>query len=283
MDLSIVFTGYNIKNYISLAINSLLHFHPEYRNKIIVFDDNSNDGTKEWIYKNNFKYITWSKEYDLSNTSETGYRVSCIYKEIFDQCKTRYLMINDGDIVFYDKIKHNYSELIQEYPLLFDIIDCYSLDVDDNQSIIDKSHRLWYHNLLLKKYKYDIIYNEYTRSYKRIDPCHFLIDLKYLQDKRINSIDDINDNWKYLSTYPLDLGSNFLYKVIINNLKYKRIYHNNYIFHIGWMSSMERINTEKMNINYDVSTSKKLFLNRFHKEQENNIKLKYMVELYDIR
>ena len=221
-NLSIVFTGYNIKDYISLAINSLLHFHPEYKNKIIVFDDNSNDGTKEWLDKSGIRRITWSKEYDLSNTSETGYRVSCIYKEIFDQCKTRYLMINDGDIVFYGKIKHNYADLIQEYPLLFDIIEI-------PNGMPSSSKKFKY-----KKYLYNGEY--FTRSY----PCHMIFDMEYLRKNNIYEFDDITEDWKK-DCQILDLGADFLYKVYLNELKYKIIYFDDYIYHFGFVSSIERL------------------------------------------
>ena len=257
-DITIFFTGHNIKDYISLSINSLLYFHPEYKKNIVYVDDNSNDNTIDILKSNNIKIIEWKPSEYLHETIDMSYRVSCIYKEIFEQCKTRYLMINDGDIVFYDKIKYNYSELIQEYPLLFDILP-----------VVDGSYK---RNCKYNKYLYKN--NTYYRAY----PCHMIFDMEYLRKNNIYEFDDITEDWKIDSIF-LDLGADFLYKVFHNKLKYMRIrFEFEYIYHFGFTSCLKRLeeNDTQLTNHIQLLLSKDRFLSFY----DENIKFKYIMNLY---
>ncbi|MFW6007924.1 MAG: glycosyltransferase, partial [archaeon] len=81
-------------------------FYPNLKDNIIVFDDNSTDGTKEWLEQKHIKMITWkyykhllSKDIPGKNLNHTK-RISLMNSEIMIQTNTKYLLINDSDVVF---------------------------------------------------------------------------------------------------------------------------------------------------------------------------------------
>ena len=130
-NLSIVFTGYNIMEYLQLAVYSLLEFYPQFKKSIVIFDDNSTDDTVNWCKKEGFKIISWKKNNYLSNFKKydniidifekqqgysinASYRNSAIIKEIFYQINTKYMMLNDGDILFMN------PGFMEEYDTLLD-------------------------------------------------------------------------------------------------------------------------------------------------------------------
>lgn len=257
-DLTIAFSGYNIREYLELSINSLLHFYPHYKDKIIVFDDNSTDDTKEWLRYNNIKRISWKNEYDLSNTSETGYRIGCIFNEIFNQCETRYLMLNDGDVVFFDYFKYNYSELIYKYPILI-----------TTTNIPEQSYDLQFK-------KYDILY--YNNEYNRVFPYHMLLDMKYIRNN-IENFDRLTEEWKFLCN-KLDLGADFYYQILSKGLKFKELYFTNYIYHFIWSSSIKRLKEDKYVDQQTLIDRFEMFNENYNEEYKKNKKLREMIHLY---
>jgi accessory colonization factor AcfC len=64
-------------------MESLLYFYPDIKNNIVVFDDDSNDGTKEWLENNNINRITWKyfdyedikKLYEPYQSNSSIYRI----------------------------------------------------------------------------------------------------------------------------------------------------------------------------------------------------------------
>ena len=120
--ITIQFTSLNIKPFLQLQIYSFLNFYPELRDNIVVFDDNSTDGTKEWLESKHIKIIEWDyyKQTikDLLDVSKSGtLHKSCVshsymIKELLHQVNTKYLFVIDQDLItfnsgwlekFYDK------------------------------------------------------------------------------------------------------------------------------------------------------------------------------------
>ena len=58
-DITILFSGYNIKWLAVLAIESFLYFNPDLRKNVVYFDDESDDGTKKELKSRGIRVITW--------------------------------------------------------------------------------------------------------------------------------------------------------------------------------------------------------------------------------
>ena len=61
-NITIAFSGYNIKDFAILAIESFLLLNPDMRKNIVYFDDESTDGTKEELESRGIRVITWLPE-----------------------------------------------------------------------------------------------------------------------------------------------------------------------------------------------------------------------------
>lgn len=105
IDVTIAFSGYNIKNFAILGIESFLYFNPHLRGNVVYFDDLSTDGTKEELERRGIRVITWLPE-ELKDLTDTGHanslyiRCSCIYGSIVKRTTTKYLFLIDGDAAF---------------------------------------------------------------------------------------------------------------------------------------------------------------------------------------
>ena len=176
-NLTISFSGYNIKNYLQLAIKSLLYFHPEVKECIVVFDDNSTDGTKEWLEENGIKRITWSGKYDDIIDNLT-LRINYIYREIFEQCNTKYLFNLDGDIIFINK----FMNLLEYHILNNDIIGYVDTCGYISKNTINKD--------IFKKYSHLSTYDiRDIKTFQRIWP-----GFMYLNLDKFKAYDIIFDN-----------------------------------------------------------------------------------------
>jgi hypothetical protein len=234
-NLTITFSGHNIKDYLILAIESFLHFYPDFKDNILVFDDESNDGTQEWLEENNIKWITWNK-YSTNKQlryDNVCYQYSLMYREIINNVKTKYVLINDGDLFFLKSgFLEDYYNQVDTYKLIC-VLDTYTEDIlkDD----IDES---------LKKYR--VLFNiesKYKQNQKlnfvKIFPYHLFCDLDFLKSKNIEF--DTIDEPLYYNNYGryFDNGHDFLYQIVTNNIKFvenPRV--NEYTYHIGHISSV---------------------------------------------
>ena len=102
-DLTISFSGYNIKGFLELAIMSFLRHHPDLRENIVVFDDESTDGTKEMLERIGVRRTSWMNEEYINSPirrKNITVRVNMITTELIEQCQTKYLLNFDGDLYF---------------------------------------------------------------------------------------------------------------------------------------------------------------------------------------
>jgi glycosyltransferase involved in cell wall biosynthesis len=82
-----------------------LNFYPELRDNIVVFDDNSTDGTREWLESKHIKIINWNyykqQIEELLDINKSGtLHKSCVshsymIKELLQQVITKYLFVID--------------------------------------------------------------------------------------------------------------------------------------------------------------------------------------------
>ena len=243
-NLTITFSGHNIRENIQLAVESLLEFHPEVKKNIVVFDDDSTDGTKEWLKKNNIKRITWSEEKrkelrDFNKESILSYWNDVMIQDIMNQVKTKYILINDGDVVFLKKFLENFAKKIDDYKALL-VISRFT-DAILKERCPFKS---------LQKYK---IINDYYDQFSRVHIFHGLLDLEFFKKENIY-FDDIKDkevaqslqsNDRIINGPFGDGGLDFLYQLLSKNiafydLKYWDNFENNHIYHLSWRSSYVR-------------------------------------------
>ena len=106
-NLTIAFSGYNIKWVAVGAIESFLYNYPQLRNNIVYFDDESTDGTKEELESRKIKVISWKykkSEYEKLvnkfNNENISVRINAMIQDIALQTNTKYLLLCDGDTFF---------------------------------------------------------------------------------------------------------------------------------------------------------------------------------------
>lgn len=277
-NISIIFTAYNIVEYLQLAIYSFLEFYPEYHDSIIVFDDQSTDKTKEWLQKENIKSITWKntdnyiiqfsrlrKLFSNQTGLNASYRNSMMIKEIFTQIKTPYLMLNDADIIF---TKGNW---VEEYDKL---IKDYKIIVPDEHYYYQwEMYKQFFNDKYIanKLQKYQSLYyfdkSNFKESMYRLHFFHSIIDLDYF--KSINLLFDNTQNNLFIkliyNNAIMDTGSDFSWEILNRNIPYyviKNVYNrwksyienyipitdfefnNTYIYHARWISSYKRFQDE---------------------------------------
>ncbi|MFW6007916.1 MAG: glycosyltransferase family 2 protein [archaeon] len=237
-NLTIAFSGKNIKEYLILAIESFLHFYPELKDNIVVFDDKSTDGTKEWLNSRNIRWITWEHfSEDLRNKSNysrsigddvgRAFKIDLIIKELLLQINTKYLLLNDGDVVFLDKgflekyinsdnivigpeCYFNYNkQLITQYPKYEELIHPEDLEKYNNEEYHDiiRVYRLWpYHifcNLELIKMigmlgdSYNYILSKNKNKFMPVDPGHDIL-LRLMHEEIPHKMLSENEINKYI-------------------------------------------------------------------------------------
>lgn len=104
-NLTVAFSGYNMKHFAILAIESFLFLNPHMRSSVVYFDDFSTDGTKEELEKRGIRVITWLSDvyerFEATKRQNLYIRVSYINESILKQVETRYLFLFDGDVAFF--------------------------------------------------------------------------------------------------------------------------------------------------------------------------------------
>jgi len=206
-DISVVFSGYNIKNIASFAIDTFIKQYPGLKNKIVYFDDFSTDGTKAHLIKKGIKVITWRKEeIDAYNyllkknffkhqVHMLSVRVSFIINSIFNQLNTKYVFMNDGDVAFYDNgFLERYSMMVDNgYQVIGMPIFAIAVDSKDspNQEAIEQ-YKMMAHSEYANVVNQHNIGKVPTIQSVRIGHVHSLYDLEYL--KNIGLLGDRLDN-----------------------------------------------------------------------------------------
>jgi glycosyltransferase involved in cell wall biosynthesis len=264
-DLTIAFTSYNCLYYVQLAIYSFLEHYPEYKECIVVLDDDTTEGTKCWLLDMGITRITWSGSPHIRNvkTYYTLYqrytpqvnlslRNSFMLKDLFSQVTTKYLIVNDADIVF---LKPNFLE--RYYRL-----------ISSGCKLIAPSELTAY-NWKLNSYvprqsleaylgKYHILYDYNKDTMFRFHFFHAVLDLGFFKEHGI-IFDDVEDPMlvkHILNRAVLETGSSISYEVLSRKVPFYDIAqesHNslrlltdslfpNYtVYHFRWKSSFKRV------------------------------------------
>jgi len=121
-DITFIFTGHNIKWFMVIAAESLIYNSQIDRSQILIFDDESTDGTREEFERRGMKVITWDKEtynafHKLDNALKLhpSIRVSMLLTSAWKQAEGKYLCFLDGDTAYYDDFVGRLLEMINKY------------------------------------------------------------------------------------------------------------------------------------------------------------------------
>jgi hypothetical protein len=238
-NLAVVFSSRNILPCLKLAIYSFLHFYPELRQNIIVYDS-STDDTQEWLRSENIAFCSCDPD-DLAAINNSGYSHSCrvnnLFNHIFASVTRKYLFISDGDVVFLrGGFLEHYISLLSDYTV-FVIISSSFRDKFSVQSVPETSQylELWDANGFLH----------------RIFLYHAFLDLETLKKEQI--VFDSNRSPEYIRLLgnSLDCGVDFLYQLIKKDVAYYSLAEtiNSYVLHFGFVSCTQYERAAK-NLNY---------------------------------
>lgn len=275
---TVSFSGYNILKNIKWAINSFLYFHPDMKNNIIVFDDDSDDGTKEWLEKVGIKRITWSERFlpyrekarkirEAVPEKSFSYHCSLIVSDIMHQVNTKYLLLNDGDIVFLKNVIDKYYKYFFE-----DVKGAFIILPYGNGIIEEGAHE----HFGKEADKYKILLrttNTKNAEIHRVHAYHGILDLEFF--KSINLLFDDFDSLIVVKGLnfpgiPIDSGLDFYYHIEANKIPYKFLQsqfttNDTDVFHFGLVSSHKKLRE----LDFDCVTDKDFLeaeLNKyFHK------------------
>jgi hypothetical protein len=268
-DLTVAFSAKNIKGTLIFAINSFLYFYPYLKKNIVVFDDDSNDGTREALEEMDIRVITWSPKYRkyIENYEERmsskygslcySYKVNVMFNDIFEQVQTRYLLMNDGDVFFFDYFLDTMFDTmyLDNSAMVVNISSMGSNVYDEAPSKgVPKDYIQTLHDTL----------DNYKPECKRILPYrihlfHGLLDLSTLKENNM-LFDPLDDPYlECLSNPPyLDSGSLFYRDVRLFNIPFSKFeytinadksndskdnfpYGKPYLCHLGFRSSFLKL------------------------------------------
>jgi len=121
-DLTILFSGYNILDEMSKAVSSFLYFHPQYKENIVIFDDNSTDGTYKYFSKEGFKILQFNDNLraapQYKKSEIMGYHVSEIMQQAISKIDTKWLFNFHGDMIFKKEFMSEFENSnIDEYDI----------------------------------------------------------------------------------------------------------------------------------------------------------------------
>ena len=117
MYLSIIIPVFNEINFLQEILSRLIKCTPKIKKEIIVIDDCSNDGTKEWLKKildKNFNYINYKKNKLIFKKNESLSNLKIILKNKNEgkgsavklglrYCKNDIIVIQDADLEYNPK------------------------------------------------------------------------------------------------------------------------------------------------------------------------------------
>ena len=93
-DITIIFFVYKSYLWSKLAINSFILKNPDYKDRIVIFNDNFS--SIDMFGKDNFKIITWK---NYKRNSDTLIRVAQMYQDATLQCNTKFILFVDNDTI----------------------------------------------------------------------------------------------------------------------------------------------------------------------------------------
>lgn len=261
-DVTVSFSGYNIKDIALLSIKSFIKNYSRSKAKIVYFDDCSTDGTAEELEKLNVKVITWrNKDYinylesdrytELENYgTKVTIRCGLINNEIMEQCDTKYLYINDGDLVHHKRgsFETHFRNISNGN---IHSIPCYSNDdvflyCDDKEYIeyLEEINRL---GSGLGKI-YDINSELEEIKFLRFYLNNAIIDVEYLKERGIQLEKFDTGPDERLGHGGLDTGSHLMNSVlkdggerlVILTLELNMVELDKTTLHLNWVSSFVR-------------------------------------------
>src|SRR4030042_3035278 len=224
--LTIIFTTFNQLDHLMLAIHSFLEFYPQYRESIKVFDDESDIRIEEWLNEEKIERITWKNKSFVSSFSSytkiyparsTSLRNSLMITEILsNHVSTKYVMINDNDIVFLKPgFMEDYEELVSAGYKAIAPLEEYSYGWE----VCSRLSPPLMENYLGKYFK---LYNHEKKSMRRLHWCHGLMDFEYFRDMGIIFDGQVDRRfiWLVLQGSIVETGTEFFYKILENKIPY---------------------------------------------------------------
>lgn len=244
-DITVSFGGHNIKHFVVLAVKSFIYFYPELKDNIIYFDDESTDGTQGELEKLGVRVITWNNHYTKvmeevykhSGMIENSIRASLSNIIITENCKTKYLCMFDGDVIFKRRgiIEHLFNKKTEES------VGCFEIErfigVMDNETRVKIKKEIM--EDLVKYTKLEIIEKSIRANRFYMYSC--LIDIENIHKYDIKVDYDEMDFLINLNGNFYDTGSGFFIEAEKRGINYDKItYHSclRYLNHFHWGSSL---------------------------------------------
>jgi glycosyltransferase involved in cell wall biosynthesis len=272
-NLTVSFSAYNILDLLKVSIGSFITLYPDLKKNIVVFDDESTDGTREWLQENKIKRITWSEtfkkkrdEHYKDSPTSLIYRVSLIMNDIFYQTKTKYLLYNDGDVVFTGYFLNSYEAIIKSG---YKAIICRG---GHGPEILNNSYFDPYEILLEEKKEYLLRAHQY----------HGLVDLEELKSKDMlhDRVFDSSVELEMSRPMPrIDTGLDFMYLlfakgIFVWDLQYNSEGLQSPIYHFCLKSSIRRITDSGRSLRQENPGKNKLDI-------EKGLHLKNIIKLFN--
>lgn len=267
-DVTILFTGYNIRPFAVLAIESFLLHNPSMRKNVVFFDDESNDSTKEAFEARNIRVISWLPqikrkfdEYEKATMSQY-HVISCLPQRVAYinycaamQIKSSYLYLSDGDMVFFNNFfLHCVQEFAKSDCLVAGSTAHIPIDAGKDTTLMDYMEMLKQQNDLVETK------TESGPTYERVRvyPNQMLVNLRELRIRGI-IFDDLN-----MHAYD-DTGQSFYRKLMQHNIPILEVLpycdiqgQNPWFVHLNWLSSLRRIINE-----HTIGDYEKMVVERF--------------------
>jgi len=238
-EIGIAFTTYNSLFYLKLAIFSFLEYYPKFKDSIIVFDDDSSDDTNKWLSEEGIKKISWTKFPHVKNIElykrlfrivedpvNLSLRNSFMLNDLFSQIKTKYLLINDSDIIFLkpDFLEKYYEQISKE---------CKIIAPGENYNYKWKlSTKMPFESIKNYLKEYQILLSS-DESMFRFHFMHALLDLDYFKSKNLlfDNISNPTFIKLVLEKTLLETGSDLTYQIIKEKIPFFKIDETVYNFH----------------------------------------------------
>lgn len=245
-EISVYFSGHNIRPFAVLAIKSFLLHYPELKDSIYYFDDDSTDGTVDELKELGIKITTWTpalkRQFDTQlreslfpeGIKSMIIRCDYLFKDILSQCNTRYLLVQDGDTVTLNR------GFLEDY-----INSGKAISASTSESVSTISQQV-----LVSKNPLYQIYKQYANIengkvvFSRVHPYHVFFDTISFdfKDCKVNLTSNLS-NTDYLAFNNgilMDVGSDLLDYVTNHSVDFNRTDLCNTVYHWSWISSIMR-------------------------------------------
>ncbi len=303
-NVTIQFTSRDIKPFLQLQIYSFLTFYPDLKDNIVVFDDDSTDGTREWLESENINIIGWDCYKERINTlldvekSGTLHK-SCVshsfmIKELMRQITTKYLFVIDQDLItlspgWLEKF-YNKQEKTGQVSIMNNRTYSTKLFTDNWENGLTDDEIEYYSQfkeLLIDEGKTKD--NDLNNIIKSADLSFTLFNLQKIRENELFFDDDDIQFYKKIGVGYVDTGISFLLRQkkqgliildtddIINLSDY--YYKQDEYFHFSQIQTQQRISTIE-SYSKILSGVKELYLSHTTDEERNFIK--DIVEKYKI-